>query len=503
VSEPFDLVVVGGGPGGAALATIVAMTGGRVLLLERERFPRYQIGESLMVSTVQGICRTLGVWDEVHSAGFVKKPGGVFRWGHGPDLWTLSFTQARQLDAVGGNYAFHVERSVFDQILLENARRKGVRVCTGNTVERVARKGDGVSVVVYRDEFDTIRTVHAQFVADASGHGSRFHRLVGRRVFSQFFRNIAVFCYFEGADRLPAPLEGGGITEAFADGWVWFLPLSSTLTSVGAVVGADRTRQLQSDRERTMLDALRQCPHVHGLLTRATRVTEGPYGQVRIRTDFSYTNERFWRPGLVLVGDAACFIDPLFTTGVHLATYSALLAARSINSVLLDGVDEETAFNEFEYRYRLEFELFYNFALAFYDMHVEGDAEHGFWASRKVARTPEIHNDEFVRLLTNGSDAARDYFKAKRGIGEAAQQYVLQLKKARSAQEHIAISRAMAEHIHGTYRPPSGPRPFHMGFEDIRTMSWGRASAENRGDAMHATTRPLVPSDCGLRWRAA
>jgi halogenation protein CepH len=123
--EEFDVVVVGGGPGGSTLATLVAMQGHRVLILEKESFPRYQIGESLLPSTVHGVCRLTGVADELAEAGFTHKRGGTMRWGANPEPWTFAFSVS-QKTAGKTSHAYQVERMKFDQILLDNARRKGV-----------------------------------------------------------------------------------------------------------------------------------------------------------------------------------------------------------------------------------------------------------------------------------------------------------------------------------------------------------------------------------------
>src|SRR5262249_48607078 len=155
----------------------------------------------------------------------------------------------------------------------------------------------------------------------------------------------------------------------------------------------------------------------------ATRVTEGMYGEIRTRKDYSYTHNRFWIPGAVLVGDAACFIDPVFSSGVHLATYSALLAARSINTVLAGKLDEARCFEEFERRYRREYGHFYEFLVAFYDMHQQ--TESYFWKARKVLNTDERDNDAFVRLVAGMSAeaepafAGQHYFEGRAGVGEA------------------------------------------------------------------------------------
>jgi halogenation protein CepH len=138
------------------------------------------------------------------------------------------------------------------------------------------------------------------------------------------------------------------------------------------------------------------------------------YGQFRIRKDYSYTTTRFWRPGIVLVGDAACFIDPVLSTGVHLATYSGLLTARSVNTCLRGGVDEATCFDETERRYRADYNNFYDFLIAFYDMHQ--DQESYFWRARKVLNTEEQSNEAFVRLVAGGANAP-DFFGARCDLG--------------------------------------------------------------------------------------
>src|SRR5579863_2736200 len=361
-----DLIVVGGGPGGATLASLVAMQGHRVSLLEHEIFPRYQIGESLLPATVHGICRMLGVEDELRKANFVRKNGAAFRWGKGVEPWLFGFSQARLLDAIGANYAYQVERSKFDEILLRNAARLGVRVEEGCKVQKVLREGDRVVGVQYVDANDRPYDMRGTFVADASGNGSHIYREVGDRRYSAFFRNIALFGYFEDGGRLPSPNQGNILCEAFDKGWIWYIPLSLTppfLTSVGAVIAHDFVEEIQGNPETAMRSFIAACPKISGLLARARRVTEGQYGKFRVRKDWSYTNERFFSPGMFLVGDAACFIDPVLSTGVHLATYSALLAARSVNSTLRGDVAEATAFTEFERRYRLEYETFYRYLI--------------------------------------------------------------------------------------------------------------------------------------------
>jgi halogenation protein CepH len=409
VTEAFDLVVIGGGPAGSTAATLVALQGHTVLLLEKERFPRYQIGESLLPLTIHAICPMLGVQDEIKQAGFVPKFGGVFRWGVREEPWHFTFGTVRDLEKAGAGYAYQVERSRFDEILLNNARRRGVDVREAHCVRQPIVEDGRVTGVRIVDSREREHTIRARFVIDASGNASPLHRHVGERVYSEFFRNVALFCYFENAGRMPGEQAGSVLSAAFDEGWFWFIPLSDTLTSVGAVIAREHAERLQQDHESAMRAFIDACPLIKRLLSTATRVTEGAYGRFRVRQDYSYTNTHFWRPGLLLVGDAACFIDPIFSSGVHLATYSALLAARSINTALRGDVDEPRAFTEFERRYRAEFENVYGFLVSFYDVHQ--NEESYFWRARKILNTTERANEAFVRLISGFSTAESTIFE--------------------------------------------------------------------------------------------
>jgi FAD-dependent halogenase len=397
LSEETDVVVVGGGPGGSTLATLVAMQGNRVILLEKEEFPRWQIGESLLPSTVHGVCRLLGVSDELAKAGFTKKRGGTQRWGANPQPWTFAFSVSPKMTGET-SYAYQVERSKFDKILLDNARRKGVDVREQHAVIDVIDDGDRIAGVSYRGSAGQHGTIRAKFVVDASGNKSRIYQRVGTtRKYSEFFRSLALFGYFEGGKRLPEPNSGNILSCAFDSGWFWYIPLSPVLTSVGAVVRREMASKIQGDPEEALMALIAECPMISDYLRDAKRCTEGQYGELRVRKDYSYANTKFWRPGMVLVGDAACFVDPIFSSGVHLATYGALLAARSINSVLAQTVDEQAAFCEFEQRYRREFGVYYEFLVSFYDLNVNEDSY--FWSAKKVTRNTSSDLQAFVELI--------------------------------------------------------------------------------------------------------
>lgn len=373
------------------------MQGHRVLLLEKETFPRYQIGESLLPVTVLGICRLLGVSDELKRAGFVIKRGGTFRWGANPEPWMFNFVDALPF-ASDETVSYQVERMKFDDILLRNACRVGVDVRENSQVTGVISDSERVRGVRYVDAEGRTRAVNATFVVDASGNKSRIYQSTAKgRQYSEFFKNIALFGYFEGGKRLAPPYSGNVLTAAFESGWFWYIPLSDTLTSVGAVVRHELADKVQGDREKALMSLISECPMISDYLANARRVTEGVYGEIRVRKDYSYSADRYWRPGMVLVGDAACFVDPVLSTGVHLATYSGLLAARSINTVLAGKLTEALAFTEFEGRYRREYGTFYEFLVSFYDTHV--DESSYFWQAKKVTQHASTDLEAFISLV--------------------------------------------------------------------------------------------------------
>jgi halogenation protein CepH len=497
IRSHYDLVVVGGGPAGSALAALVAMAGHKVLLLERLVHPRYQIGESLLPATVHGVCAILGVEQQLHAAGFIRKNGAALKWGASPEMWGFGFSQSKALDEIGANFAYQVERCKFDQILFENARGKGVDIVENCTVRGVLTEAGRVVGVRYDAGDGTERIVRARYVADASGNGSAIHEQVGKRVHSEFFRNFAIFGYFENAGRLAPPNQGNIICEAFDRGWCWLIPLrngETSLTSVGVVLASSQLTGLESP-EATYLENLARTKIVSGLLKDATRVTDGMYGRIRTRRDWSYTSERFWAPGMLLLGDAACFVDPVLSTGVHLATYSALLAARSINTCLAGAMDEQHAFDEFEARYRREYEMFYNFLIAFYDMH--RDEASYYWQARKVLKTGERDNEAFVQLVAGSAMSADIYIGSKHGIGAALQGFADQLDLRVPMETRADVTPRIGQRLQQFEVGAGGAAQLHAGLEDVRRASWGTdaAAAEIR-----VPSAVLQPSADHLHW---
>jgi halogenation protein CepH len=391
-----DVAVVGGGPAGSVTATMLADAGCRVVVLEREAFPRYHVGESLLSATLP-IFDALGVADRLERHGFVRKPGGTFLWGGGGAPWRFTFGE----DPGGRPHAFHVIRSEFDQLLLENARAHGATVHEEHAVTSIDVTAPTPSLRVQRRD-GREWMLHPRLVVDASGEHGLLARRLGLRRFNPFFKNLAVWGYFRGGVRLPPPGTDDLLSAACDDGWLWCIPLHDGTMSVGAVV--DRDRQLGrvgADPAAALMGFIARAPIVAERLASATLVSP-----VRVVRDYSYDSARLAGPGYLLAGDAACFIDPVFSTGVHLACLAGVFAARAARRVL-DGEDEAAALADYEAAYRDSYDRYLRFLYFFYDHNADADSY--FWQARRLlghepgtldARTA------FVRLVSGGADRA-------------------------------------------------------------------------------------------------
>jgi flavin-dependent dehydrogenase len=408
IPEKTQVLVIGGGPGGATAATLLAREGFDVTLLEAARFPRYHIGESLLPSILQ-IMDLLGAREKMESAGFQRKQGAYLMWGR--ESWPLNFGEL----SGSHTYAFQVNRADFDAFLLEHARSQGVRVFEGVEVRSVQFDGERPVSVGWLAKAgyngDTGRQGETRFayLIDASGRdGVLANHYLRNRRYHKVFQNIAVWGYYRNTKRLPGSRAGDIAVGSIPAGWLWGIPLSDGTMSVGAVLHRDHIKaRREQSLEAILLEAIDESPLIQDLVSTGELISD-----VRSETDYSYVSERFCGPGYFMVGDAAAFLDPLLSSGVHLATFSAMLAAAGLNSFTHEEISETEMLSFFEDSYRQAYLRFLVFLSAFYDVGRGRDSY--FWEAQRLTQEDVSEHDlklAFLRLvtgLTDLSDAQSD-----------------------------------------------------------------------------------------------
>jgi flavin-dependent dehydrogenase len=354
----FEVAVVGGGPAGSAAAAWLARAGRRVVLFERDRFPRFHIGESLLAS-VNDALEAIGAAAAVRSCGFPAKWGATFLTADNSIERYADFAASPEVRAP---QTWQVPRAEFDEVLLRHAAAAGADVREAHRVLDASFDPAGVTVS-WRDEADRAGEVRAAALIDASGRSGLLARKFGLRRDEPLLANIAVFSHYSGVPR-PDGRRGGDIRIVARNdlGWFWMIPISDALTSVGVVLQRAAYDALPRMPVDALLDhAIEETPAAARLMQTARR--EWP---VRVEKDFSFSARAYAGDRWLLAGDAGSFLDPVFSTGVAIALESGVEAARAVDRALSTGDLSAQAFAAFDRRQRQRYLAFRRFVLGFY-----------------------------------------------------------------------------------------------------------------------------------------
>lgn len=354
-----EVVVLGGGPGGSTVAGCLALLGRDVLLLERERFPRFHIGESLLPRSRE-ILQKLGVEEQLEAT-FIRKYGARFVCATSGRQNHFRFAEA--FDAQY-DYAYEVLRESFDHVLLDNAARLGAEVRQRWEATEIVFEGSRAVAVKARPvDGGPEELIECKVVVDCTGRDSMVasRKRDKTKVFG--LDKTALFGHYEGARRLSGHEAGDIQIVVFDEGWFWHIPLKGELTSFGAVLSK---KAFRGKREGESLDAffdrvIEEVPAAQAVLGPGRRVRP-----VRAQAEFSYRVNELAGDGWLLGGDAAGFLDPLFSTGAHLALKGGDLAATAIDRALKSGDTSRAAFVDYEVRVRKAVDLFMGVVQHFY-----------------------------------------------------------------------------------------------------------------------------------------
>lgn len=404
--EDYEAIVIGGGPAGATAAAVLGQHGRRVLLLEKERFPRYRIGESLLPYCYFPLQR-IGVIDKMKASFCVKKHSVQFVTTEGKVSAPFYFFQHFDHPA---STTWQVVRSEFDAMLMENARVKGAETRVGIAVADFLREeGRVVGVEAVDSEGKPLR-FHAPVTVDASGRNALALSRRPWRKWDPQLNKVALWTYFRGAVRDPG-LDEGATTVAYLPekGWFWFVPLPNDMVSVGIVGESNYLFRDTKDLAEIFCREIGNNAWIKTHLAPATQ--EGEY---QVTKEFSYRSEYCAEDGLVLVGDAFAFLDPVFSSGVYLALRSGELAADAIHAALPSDAVTAEAFTGYSDRLRREIEAMRKLVYAFYDK--------AFSFGKLIKMNPEVRGDLTDCLIGNLNRDFTELFSAVAELIELPQE---------------------------------------------------------------------------------
>jgi flavin-dependent dehydrogenase len=377
----YDIGIIGGGPAGAATAAYLAKAGLSCVIFEREVFPRPHVGESLVPSSTR-VFKELGFLEKMDKAGFPKKYGAAWTTtGKGP-IYTDSFEglepdcnvgirfDERKQAGVDRNYTFHVDRGKFDLMLLEHAHESGATVYEGVQVQKV----DFTELDSPRIHFSSAHqnaSTKVRMVVDASGRRTLLGNQLKLRIQDPVFNQYAIHTWFEGYDRNTLATKEEHKDYIFihflpiTNSWVWQIPITDTITSVGVVTQKSYFAHSRVQREEFFWQALESRPELATGLRTAKQLLP-----LKEEGDYSYAMQQICGDNFVLVGDAARFVDPIFSTGVSIALNSARFASADILQAAERGTFREENFQTFASTLRRGTKNWYEFISVYYRLYV-------------------------------------------------------------------------------------------------------------------------------------
>src|SRR2546423_1326029 len=322
-ADMYDVAIIGGGPAGSTAGALLARAGRRVIVFEREKFPRFHIGESLLPFSMKAFTR-LDLHEKFLSAGFMKKFGGEIIGACSENGTKFYFKDGYRSQT---DHAYQVTRGDFDKVLLNHAVECGAEVHEETSVDRVEFSNEDVALGVKSN--GSSNSIRARYLIDASGRTSVLGRQFKIKKTYDHLQKLSIFAHYDGLWR-PEGIDGTlTVLIRAVDRWFWLIPLSNERTSVGVVLDSETFRKSKLSAEDFLKQALAEQPSIMKRMTNARRVSK-----VYIEADFSYRSARLFGDRWLLTGDAAGFIDPIFSSGVFLAVFSGEQCADALNEVL-------------------------------------------------------------------------------------------------------------------------------------------------------------------------